>query len=535
MSIPTTRTTAPVTRRSGDDRLARLLDSEHLAHVVPSLPPETIHQLIHLAGLDACGTLVTLATPAQLTSVLDLDLWQAPRPGGAEVFAVERFGEWLDVLVEVGPDAAARVVATLDPQLVSEGVSQFVRVFDPGTFEPTESTDDEALARDQLMNSEAAGDGLECEIGGYLLRARRLDAWDAIVSLLATLDAEHGDAFHALMQACRRLSNSRPEVDGLDDLLTIRAQHRHDVSVARDHRRASRGYVTPEDARAFLAVARQRETDGGQREMHPIAKSCLRETDEALDAPAAGRLPEEISTLLRESGVTPSGPRALLEAPHGADDPSAMSLAALRRLMDAIRHRDDAAYQARTRELAFLANTLQAGGSVQGRSFTASEASDAAAAICNLGLETQGALADTFLAHHDLVATFEHGWARLHRDVALFATDRLIAVFDDVQCSDADIQQDLRRFQRQLAKERARGTPWLARGTADVLATLDATVWVSVLGLLDECPIVPAALTAVLERRTDAVSPTAFVFVSTAAQIGDIRVFMRMLPHLLAA
>ncbi len=35
---------------------------------------------------------------------------------------------------------------------------------------------------------------------------------------------------------------------------------------------------------------------------------------------------------------------------------------------------------------------------------------------------------------------------------------------------------------------------------------LDMTAWISVLGLLDECPILPAALTAVLERRTAPVS-----------------------------
>lgn len=54
------------------------------------------------------------------------------------------------------------------------------------------------------------------------------------------------------------------------------------------------------------------------------------------------------------------------------------------------------------------------------------------------------------------------------------------------------------------------------------------------LGLLDECPILPAALTAVLERRTTSVSPTAFEFISTAAQIGDIRLFMRTLPGVLS-
>ena len=55
--------------------------------------------------------------------------------------------------------------------------------------------------------------------------------------------------------------------------------------------------------------------------------------------------------------------------------------------MEHVRDTDDDAYLARSRELAFLANTLMAGCSVQSRPFTPQEASDAAVAICNLGLE----------------------------------------------------------------------------------------------------------------------------------------------------
>jgi hypothetical protein len=39
---------------------------------------------------------------------------------------------------------------------------------------------------------------------------------------------------------------------------------------------------------------------------------------------------------------------------------------------------------------------------------------------------------------------------------------------------------------------------------------------------------------AVLEGRTTAVSPTEFEFISTAAQIRDVRIFMRKLPGLLS-
>ena len=62
---------------------------------------------------------------------------------------------------------------------------------------------------------------------------------------------------------------------------------------------------------------------------------------------------------------------------------------------------------------------------------------------------------------------------------------------------------------------------------------LDVTLWTSILGLLDECPVIPATMAAVLERRTTPVSSLAFEFVSTGAQIGDIRIFMKALPALL--
>jgi hypothetical protein len=141
---------------------------------------------------------------------------------------------------------------------------------------------------------------------------------------------------------------------------------------------------------------------------------------------------------------------------------------------------------------------------------------------------------DAFLIDHDLVTAFEAGWSVLYRDVSLFVTDQLISTLARLHCADADTRRELVLFERNLVKQRDAGTPWLAREAADVLAMLDMTAWISVIGLLDECPILPAALTAVLERRTTRVSPTAFEFISTSAEIGDIRVFMKMLPGVLS-
>jgi hypothetical protein len=578
MSKITNRDTPPRDAGSVDDRLARLLDTPLLARLVPHLPPETLHQLIRSRGLDACTELVTSATPAQLSSLLDLDLWRHPRPGRDEQFDVDRFGEWLEVLVDAGSSIAARTVAAIDQELVITGLSRYVRVFDPGIFEPTAQSDDEAMDRDEAMHEgdsidvdqaidESSDGGLESEVGGYLVRARRADAWDAIVTLLAALDDEHGRYFHAVMQGCRRLSNSRPEIDGLDDLLPAPEQHLHDVTIERERRRSQQGYATPADARAFLQMARQpkekpsQASGTGSSAINPIVAAYFRAADEAPEspteaAPSPQRALESPSTpspgpaheadladsleavmeLLAEAGVMPERPRALLAAADA--DPRAARLARLRRLMAYVGDTDESAFLARSRELAFLANTLLAGSSVQSRPFTPQEASDAAAAICNLGLEywpipPGTRQPDSWLIDHDLVAAFEAGWSALHRDVSLFAAEQLIATLTDLHCVDRDIRRGLVALRRTLVKERDAGTPWRARDAAEVLAMLDTTAWTSVLGLLDECPILPDALSAVLEGRTTRVSPTAFDFIATSAQIGEVRLFMRKLPELL--
>jgi hypothetical protein len=522
---------------------------------------------------------------------------------------------------------AARTVAALDKDLVIVGLSRYVRVFDPGIFEPTAPSDDEPMDRDEAMPEgdsmevdeakdaesihaddapmhDLSGDWLECEVAGYIVRGRRADAWDAIVTLLVALDAEHRNYFHAVMQGCRRLSNSRPEIDGLDDLLLAPEQHLHDVAIERERRRSQQGYATPADARAFLQMARQSQhTRSGASVMgstkgHPIVTAYFRATDAApassnetarssertLESPsstspsASISLPsaashssdvhahptdvpeslEAVMELLTEAGLMPERPRALLEAADA--DPQAARLTRLRRLMAYVRDTHETAYFARSRELAFLANALLAGCSVQSRPFTSQEASDAAAGICNLGLEywparwpsvTAGASSphshdtatatrpdrcppDSWLIDHDLVTAFEVGWSVLHQDVSLFAAEQLISTLTELHCVDRDIRRGLVALQRALVTQRDAGTPWRARDAAEILAMLDMTAWISVLGLLDECPVLPAALTAVLEGRTTTVSPTAFDFISTAAQIGDVRIFMRKLPDVLS-
>ena len=438
--------------------------------------------------------------------------------------------------METGEAVAARIVAALDEDLVIAGLSRYVRVFDPSAIAPA-STDDEPIDRSVTRG------GPECEVGGYLVSAIRTDAWDAIVALLLALDDAHRDRFHALMRGCRRLSNSTPEVDGLDDLLTEPEQRLHDAAVDRERRRSQQGYTTPADARAFLQMARQHGRSGpdGTRSTNPMAAAYFRAADAASASPDhdASRLPrpapeaastdgsiseavDAIAGLLAEAGVL-QRPQGLLEG----GDPRPSRPTRMRMLMEHLRDTDEDAYFARGRELAFLANTLLAGCSVQSRPFTPQEASDAAVAICNLGLEHRPA------NRPDLVMAFEAGWALLHERVSMFVADQLIVTLRGLRCIDAETRAGLNALRRELVKQRDAGTPWRAREALDVLAILDVPSWASLSGLLGECPVVPAALTATLEGRAGAVSATAFEFISTTRQMEEIRAFMEKLPDAL--
>ena len=104
--------------------LDRILETPQLAQAVPKLPPELLHRVIEHYGLEACGELVSLTTPVQLTHLLDLDLWRSAQAGRDVQFDAARFGEWIDVLVDTSAEVAAARLAAMDAELVIAGLSR---------------------------------------------------------------------------------------------------------------------------------------------------------------------------------------------------------------------------------------------------------------------------------------------------------------------------------------------------------------------------------------------------------------------------
>jgi hypothetical protein len=512
--------------------LERLLHAPDLERIVPHLQPDVLHRVIQICGLEDCAEFVALATPDQLARILEVDVWRA-RPGGDEELDVDRFGAWLEVLMQSGAAVAAQKLVGLDIELVTAGFSRHTAVYDHMAVSTYTTLDGEE------MPGRALNRGPVLEIGGYVIEARRTSAWDAIVDLLAFLDSEHPEYFRRLMRGCVRLSNGMREADGFHNLLEDRDQDMFDLSWDREARREKQGYVTPAQARAFLQAARQIQVGGDQRPDSALARAYFRAVESAPppdDHPpreSGGALPHAsadgvpplegdviagVVEVLRDAGVLTEQPRALLASAEGATS----RLALIRSYV--------ASRAASAHELAYLANTIIAGCSIQGRPFTTREASDAALAICNLGLDNW----PQRWRDRDLVTAFHVGWTVLHREVCLFVAERLVDVIAGIRCRDRDIDLRLHALRRQLTEHVRDRAPWRARHALDVILMMDAPAWAGLLALIDECPVLHAAI-GVSRHSCRAIDVQDFEFISENSQIAVVRDFVASLSGRLTA
>jgi len=530
------------TREVPRDLVDRLFDTPDLARAVEGLEPAVLHELVRRCGLEDCGPLVALATTEQLTRVFDQDLWRADRPGAEEELDADRFAVWLEVLVEAGADVAARKVAAMDFDFVTAAFHRQVLVLDDQamalereTAEVLEEAGIEAEDRIQEMES-ALEAGISYELGGNRIVARRAEAWDALLAVLTSLAADHPAFFGRLMARCAVLSTEWiVDNGGLYDVLSSAEQGLSDAAADRGERREEDGYVDPALAVAFLDIARAASTEGKAPPYcdHVTAPYFrrfdrrARERSEARPAGATDSAPREstaresrhLVAVLREAGVLPAAQTPLLAATTaGARD-------RLSRIRVHLRELEDEAHERGTAELGYLANVLVAGCSFQSRRFRPVEAADAVLAVCNLGLERWPS---RWPAAGDLVIVFRVGWSILHEEVHLRVARALVDVLADVKTGDAALHRDLAVLRRRLQTHLSAGAPWRARDGLDVLAALDTPTWATLLGLLDECPVVPRVEpTAAKAHRVTG----EFDFISENEQLVWVRDFVASLPE----
>ena len=113
----------------------------------------------------------------------------------------------------------------------------------------------------------------------------------------------------------------------------------------------------------------------------------------------------------------------------------------------------------------------------------------------------------------------------------MFTAEQLIGVLTRVRHDDREIQLGLDALRIEMTRHWHAGAPWRARDLLDVMMILDMPAWATLLGLIDECPVMHAGIGASGGSPTRAVSASAFEFISENSQVASVRGFMQSLPE----
>jgi hypothetical protein len=496
--------TQPV-RRPISSFLHKLLDDPQLVDVIQQLDARALSQLIHHVGLEDAGEIVAFASTEQLERVFDDDLWRSHEPGMEERFDPARFGLWLEVMLEMGPDRVAELLAGMDEEFVTLALSHEVLVLDSDALlqhRLGRGAEGGRWGADDDLLEKALESSLSFELDRYLLIGTGRDSWDAVLSVLVALDAAHHDLGVRLLDRCLQCSAERIDDEGgLYDVLTFAEQLQSDVAFEREQRREREGFVPPQAAASFLALAR---TDAVGRD--PITKAHFWNLQQAMAEAAqtrpdenAAAFPEAVVTLLREAEVlAPAESPLLLEAGSPRSDRGSW----VRAGATALRAEDPALFAERLSELGYLANVLLSGCHFRGRAFRTAEATQAALATCDLGLdllrgenpptETPGGL----LARHSLVAAFGVAWRVLQHDVVAAVATSLLDVISGTSRSRGASDRrhawntpPIASLRADLEHHLSASQPWRSRPRLRALESVVAPARLAMLeGLLDECP-----------------------------------------------
>jgi hypothetical protein len=201
--------------------------------------------------------------------------------------------------------------------------------------------------------------------------------------------------------------------------------------------------------------------------------------------------------------------------------------------MRELRERAAKVHDKRMQELAYLANVLAAGCSIEGRSLRPFEAAHAAVAACNLGIEymlrSEGfrATAVERLEREGADKLFRIGWQLLTHAVVLPAArafKKMLVVTARREKLDGGRVRTLEQAVRALQSATATGKPWTARGKLIALeGEIDTAALATLLALMDECPSLRGKLKSGTHKQARA---TELQFIFTSKQIDEVQRFL---------
>lgn len=379
MTIVRTRGAQPTSAIAPRSLLAHVLDRHDLVAAVRLLPARALAKLIDDVGLEDAGELVALASPEQLTGVLDADLWRSDRPGADEALDAERFALWLEVLLESGAGVVADRMVSLPEELVTHALAAHVLVLDMDAL----GEEVAALDEDDADQLEKALDGCLChELDQYRVVSRRHDGWDAVLALLTELYASHHGYLERLLdRLCSVSACTIEDGGGLTEALNEIEMLASDAAADRDERRAREGFVAPSDARSFLALGKKLAPEQvlAEEQRDPTTRAYFRELDRSPVPPP----PREAAPLLAliDSASESWAAAKLLGGGGGGGAESAFS-----RAMRQLAEHHPQAHARELEVLAFLFNVVVASETGSGHRIDAVRAVERVIQTCQRGL-----------------------------------------------------------------------------------------------------------------------------------------------------
>ena len=413
-------------RTSTSTLLARFIAAPDLVQQVRSLPNPAFAAIIRNLGVEDSGELVALATTEQLMAAFDEDLFVNARPGERERFSVARFVTWLEVILEAGDEVAANRVTELSEDFVVHALSNIMLVFDVDALAlRLRSNDPAAEAADRALENRYTE-----QFDQYFLVSRVESGWDAAFALIVALDRKHRDTLIQILDRCVAVSSEyMDDLDALAEVLSSSESLADDVEGDRQDRRARLGYVDPVDARSFLAYARLATDEQPDDARDAISRSYFRDQirDQpttaplALDRGGSTELREQLAIACMDSDAPPpiSG--------ESVDEDEPLSIVAA---LQSLARDAPACFDERMREVAYLANVLLAGATIDGRRLRPADATDVAIQSIALGAALLAGEGDSTSQPGDAsvsdlrIVLREHSADRLFRIASRFMAGR---------------------------------------------------------------------------------------------------------------
>jgi hypothetical protein len=395
----------PIAARS---RLLQILQNNPaLPALLRNLQPAALARLVDRVGLNDAGELMALAPTHKLLQALDESLWKSPEPGVAEAFDARELVDWLEAWNEIGDTFVADRLTAMSDEYRALCLSHLVSVRIHHTLAFLAIPDDEVdRERDTLQPL-----GSCAFYGPYIVVPTIEDEWDIVRTSLDALWTEQPEC---LLQTLGML-------DGAESMLAaqeVRRRLQLDVARERELHRENLGYVTATGASAFLvfvATARIEELaalsaydEETRRHLATFGASQIEDVaeDEPDESPPETVEDlEPLRTVLEREELIPQS--ALL-----LTDQRAREHRALTEALGELAEIDRPAFERCARELAYLANVLKVGISLQGEPMSDDDARDAAYSACDRGLQLAREHAlDAGIEHEPgLIRLFALGW-----------------------------------------------------------------------------------------------------------------------------